>query len=128
VPAQTDIIREGEAGKGLFIIISGEVEVVRSAAGEKPMTLAKLEPGDIFGEMSLLANQPTSATVRALAPTSLLFLARGYFQRLVAAIPEVRQYFESVAAERGRDNSVRLGRRPVPDDLVEVDITDAILL
>ncbi len=128
VPSATSIIREGEAGRGLFIVLSGKAEVVKGATGTQPVILATLHPGEVFGEMSLVSAQPTSATVRTVGPATVLFLARGYVARLAAAVPEVQQYFESLAVQRSRDNSTRLRRRTLPVDATEIDITEAILL
>jgi CRP-like cAMP-binding protein len=76
VEAGTELIREGERGKGLFLMLAGEVEVVARADTPEAVSLARLKPGDIFGEMSLVTDQPTSATVRATMHSSVLFLAR----------------------------------------------------
>jgi CRP-like cAMP-binding protein len=75
VAAGTVVIREGDAGQGLFVVLSGEVEVSkRQAGGVSDVSLARLRAGDVFGEMSLLTNQPTSATVTAARPSSRLYL------------------------------------------------------
>jgi CRP-like cAMP-binding protein len=78
--------------------------------------------------MSLLAHQLTSATVRAVTRATVLFLAREYVERLTAAIPEVREYFRSVAAQRAQDNNLRLRGRSLPQDVTEVDASDVLLL
>ena len=124
----TEVIREGEAGLGLFVVLSGKLEVVAHAQSGDPVPLARLGTGDICGEMSLLANQPTSATVRAVTRATVLFLAREYVERLTAAIPEVRDYFSGVAARRAQDNSLRLRGRSLPQDATEVDASDVLLL
>ena len=99
----TVIIREGDAGQGLFVVLAGEVEVLKQDGGEvagKEIALARLRAGEVFGEMSLLNNQPTSATVRAVRPSTILFLAREYFQRLIQALPAIRQYFQELSQRR----------------------------
>jgi CRP-like cAMP-binding protein len=96
VAAGTPVIGEGEPGQGLFVILMGSVEVLRGG-----QVLARLGAGDLFGEMALLHDGPTNATVRTLAPTSLLFLGRDYFRRLVGALPALRKYFEALAKARG---------------------------
>ncbi len=96
VAAGTTVIEEGAAGQGLFVILMGNVEVSR---GGRP--LARLRAGELFGEMSLLHDGPTTATVRTLTPTSLLYLGGDYFRRLVAALPGLRKYFEALARARG---------------------------
>jgi CRP-like cAMP-binding protein len=124
----TEVIREGEPGQGLFVVLSGQLEVVAGAGRAEAVPLARLGTGDICGEMSLLANQPTSATVRALTRATVLFLAREYVERLTAAIPEVRDYFRSVAARRAQDNSLRLRGHSLPEDATELDASDVLLL
>jgi CRP-like cAMP-binding protein len=113
VAAGTEIIREGGAGLGLFVVLAGEVEVTKRqpAAGGAPevdVPLARLRAGEVFGEMSLINNQPTSASVRAARQSTILFLARDYFQRLVQALPEIRRYFEELTERRGLESQLVL--------------------
>jgi CRP-like cAMP-binding protein len=121
-----DIIREGERGQGLFLILSGEVDVISHATSDTPAHLAHLRAGDMFGEMSLVTDQPTSATVRAMVPTTVLFLAREYVERLAEAVPEVQAYFEQLAMNRARDNSLRSDKGAVPVGEFDVDLSDVI--
>jgi cAMP-dependent protein kinase regulator len=100
VPAGTVMIRQGDAGQGLFVILLGEVEVVATGADGQERQLARLGAGGLFGEMSLLDDSPTTATVRALSQTTILFLGRQYFQRLIKALPTMRKYFEDLATAR----------------------------
>jgi glycyl-tRNA synthetase beta subunit len=64
--------------------------------------------------------------VRATLRTSVLFLAREYVERLAEAIPQVQAYFEQVALNRARDNSLRLDRGALPTEVIEVDLSDVI--
>jgi CRP-like cAMP-binding protein len=124
--AGVDIIREGERGQGLFLVLSGEVDVIRDAAGAAPVNLARLRAGDVFGEMALVTDQPTTATVRAALPTTVLFLAREYVERLAEAVPEVGAYFEKLALDRARDNTLRAMRGVVPIEEIDVDLSDVV--
>jgi len=126
VEAGTELIREGERGKGLFLMLAGEVEVVARADTPEAVSLARLKPGDIFGEMSLVTDQPTSATVRATMRSAVLFLAREYVERLSEAIPQVQAYFEQVALNRARDNTLRFDRGALPAEAIEVDLSDVV--
>jgi CRP-like cAMP-binding protein len=121
-----DIIREGERGQGLFLILSGEVDVLSHAGSPNPVTLAHLRAGDLFGEMSLVTDQPTSATVRASTPTTVLFLAREYVERLSEAVPEIQAYFEQLALGRARDNTLRADKGALPVEEFDVDLSDVI--
>jgi CRP-like cAMP-binding protein len=69
------VFREGEAGRELFIVIAGEMEVLKLSKSERESRVAMLGPGDWFGEMSILDVMPRSATVRALAPARLMRLS-----------------------------------------------------
>ena len=124
--AGVDVITEGEPGKGLFLILSGEVDVITGAKGPSPVKLARLKSGDMFGEMSLVTDQPTTATVRAAAPTTVLFLAREYVERLAEAVPEVGAYFEELAMNRARDNTLRRDEGAVPTEAIDVDLSDIV--
>jgi CRP-like cAMP-binding protein len=121
-----ELIHQGEPGRGLFLVLGGEVEVVANADTAEAVSLARLKPGDIFGEMSLVTDQPTSATVRATMPTAVLFLAREYVERLAEAIPQVQAYFEQVALNRARDNTLRFDRGAQPTEAIEVDLSDVV--
>jgi CRP-like cAMP-binding protein len=96
IPAGTTVIRENEIGQGLFVILLGEVQVLRQG-----QPIARLRAGELFGEMALLGDHPTNAEVRTVVPTSILFLGRDYFRRLVSALPALRKYFEDLSRSRG---------------------------
>src|SRR3990172_3956023 len=64
--AGKELFREGDPGDGLFLIVLGEIDIVkRGPRGERP--LARLGEGAVLGEISLLTNEPRSATGRAAA-------------------------------------------------------------
>ncbi len=102
VPAGGQVIAEGEPGQGLYVVLRGEVVVTR--AEEAGVALARLSPGEVFGEISILRGEPTTASVHASeAGASLLFLSRDYFSRLLTAVPELRAYFEQLSDDRMMD-------------------------
>ena len=67
-----EVFHEGEAGRDLFVILDGEVEVLRRSKRGHETRVALLGPGDWFGEMSILDVLPRSATMRVVAPSQLL--------------------------------------------------------
>ena len=105
----TNVIREGEEGRGLFVVLSGEIEVAKQGPDGIATSLATLRAGDVFGEMSLLRGGPTTATVRASRPTTVLFLAREHVVRIVAGVPEIKQYLESLVEDRALDTRLAMG-------------------
>jgi CRP-like cAMP-binding protein len=98
----TVVIREGDVGQGLFVLLLGEVEILHKDPTGKEKVVAKLGAGEVFGEMSLLGDRPTTATVRTLSRTTIMFLGRDYFRRLVSALPPLREYFEELSKQRRR--------------------------
>ena len=62
------IVKQGDTGNLMYIILKGEVEVLREDDGEQ-VILSTLKKGDIFGEMALFSGQPRSATVRSKGET-----------------------------------------------------------
>jgi CRP/FNR family cyclic AMP-dependent transcriptional regulator len=83
-PADHVIARQGEIGTGLFVVTEGAVRVVRDGA-----ELARLGPGDFFGEMSVIDGLPRVAQVAAVEPTRCLALASWEFERLVLEHPTI---------------------------------------
>ena len=66
------LFREGEDGREMFVVLQGELEVLKRSHRGTDARVALLGPGDWVGDMSIVDIQPRSATVRALAPTRLL--------------------------------------------------------
>lgn len=97
----TVIIREGEAGRGLYVLLSGSLDVSK-VDGESKVLVATLGPGDVFGEISLLDGIAT-ATVTAAAQSTVLFLDRSIFERLVEAFPAIREYLSQLGEDRLMD-------------------------
>ena len=91
VAAGKDLFREGDPGDGLFLVISGEISVTKLAPGGEHL-LARLGPGGVLGEMSLVTADARSATGRALVDTRVLHMPAAGFRALLAA--------ESVAAHK----------------------------
>ena len=78
------IVRQGEVGTGFFMVARGAVRVVRDGA-----TIARLGPGDFFGELSVLDGRPRVAQVVADEPTVCLALATWDFEAVVTEHPAV---------------------------------------
>ncbi len=77
-----NIVTIGQKGDRLFMILEGQVQVLYPARSQE-FELARLGPGDFFGEMALLNDEPRSATVRTLEPTRVLTLDKKDFQAIV---------------------------------------------
>lgn len=100
------IIREGEAGRQLFIIQRGDVQVFRRTDhGEVELNV--LHEGTFFGEMSILEEMPRSASVRAVTEVLLVLLPRVQFELLSEQFPA---QYANMVTNLARDLSFRLRR------------------
>jgi CRP-like cAMP-binding protein len=75
------VVEQGRKSNALFILLNGRARVLTSDTRGREVILAVLESGDYVGEMSLIDNEPHSATVRAEIQTDMLVLARADFAR-----------------------------------------------
>ncbi len=75
------IVEQGKKTNALFILLNGRARVVTADSRGREVILATLRPGDHIGEMSLIDNEPHSATVRAEVQTDVLMLGRTEFAR-----------------------------------------------
>jgi CRP-like cAMP-binding protein len=66
------LFREGDDARDMFLVLRGEIEVLKRSRRGIDARVALLGPGDWFGEMAILDVQPRSASVRALAPSRLV--------------------------------------------------------
>ena len=73
------IIREGETGDLFYVITEGHVQVIIRDADGSDVVLHEAGPGDFFGELSMLTNEPRSARIRAMEDVTTLVLERDEF-------------------------------------------------
>ena len=83
------IVEENHTGNGMYVVLSGSVEVVRGLAGERPQRITVLGPGEVFGEMALLGDWKRTASVRAIEETECLGLDRWVFLAHLQREPEI---------------------------------------
>jgi len=84
IAAGNDLFREGDQGDGLFLVVAGEINIIkRGPSGEH--SLARLDAGGVLGEMSLVTAEARSATGRALVDTQALYLPAARFRALLEA-------------------------------------------
>jgi len=101
------IFREGEPGQAMFIIESGQVDICLAARGSDPV--ATLGPGDFFGEMAMLEDQPRFASAIAREPCRLLRIERAQFADLVRQNFEIGVRIMRKLSARHRRAEARLG-------------------
>lgn len=101
------MISEGDTGLGLFVIVSGRVEITKQT-GDETIRLAEMERGDLLGEMALIDDQPRSASAIALEATRCLLITRNSFQTLTKKDPEIAWCLLPTLADRIRDLQQRM--------------------
>lgn len=88
-PAGVPLVWQGAPGAGFFVLTSGKVRVVQQRQDGDIHELAVLGPGDTFGEMSLLDDQPRSGTALTLEPTTALVLPSWDFRAVLRENPDI---------------------------------------
>lgn len=97
----TVLMRTGEMGESMYIILSGRVRVFTVNDGNE-LTLRHYGPLEIFGEFSLLDNKPRSASVAAVSELEVLILHRKNFMDFLIARPQVSLAMMRSLAQRAR--------------------------
>jgi len=99
-PPNAWIVREGDEGHAFFILVEGDVEVVKHA-----VSLATLHPGCIFGEMCILCPMPRAASIRALTPVKAIEIKAATLHHLYQKMPD---QYALVLLNLARDMARRL--------------------
>jgi signal transduction histidine kinase len=85
------LVRQGEAAHFFFILLEGELRIYQTQTGGEQIAMAKIEAGNAFGELPLLANIPNSGTIEATMASHLLQLDEDQFWNLMTSCPNVRK-------------------------------------
>ena len=78
------LMHEGDRPSGLVFLLQGGVEVFKHGPDGQRQSLAQLAAPTLLGEMSLITDRPSSATVMAVTECELQLLTKAQFQRLIA--------------------------------------------
>ena len=109
LPPDTDLVREGEPGDALFVILEGEAVVQRD--GDE---VARVGPGSYFGELAILDGAPRSATVVSATEVKVAVLGIRMFRALLREFPELaEQLLVGLAGElRAAQAAVQVATHP----------------
>ncbi|HJX52507.1 MAG TPA: cyclic nucleotide-binding domain-containing protein [Polyangia bacterium] len=95
VDGNVRLVEQGKKTTGLFVLLAGEAAAVSDGA-----PVAHFQAGDVFGEMSLIAGSPATATVVTLERSFVLQLPRSDFNEVIMTHPQVLEYLGSLADNR----------------------------
>ena len=102
------IVKQGNPGIGLFVIVSGKVKIVKTNEQGERLELATHGPGEVIGEMSVLDGANRSADVVAIEPTDCLVLSAWDFKAFMETHPEVALDILPVVVKRFRETNTAL--------------------
>lgn len=102
VDASRELVRQGGVGREFFLVVEGEAEVRRD--GE---VIARVGPGDFFGETALLLDQPRNASVVAVTDMQVEVIERLDFRELLIEFPELNAPLLEAAARQLLENEAR---------------------
>jgi CRP-like cAMP-binding protein len=106
----TRIIKKGDPGDALFLVLAGEVRV-RLIIGMEDKTLCTIRAGQFFGEMALFNNSPRSADVVAVTETRLMRVTQPAFMLFVEEIPDLASAILHTLASTMADRLVAANAR-----------------
>jgi hypothetical protein len=101
-PKGTVVIKEGESGEDMFMMIKGEVSVIKAKEGGLEIELDRIGAGDYFGEMALFQDEVRSATIRTEEETRLLVLHKREFTEIVREYPQIALHICKELSQRIR--------------------------
>jgi CRP-like cAMP-binding protein len=87
------LLQAGETDDALYIVASGEVEVVNENSFGFVKRIALIGEGSVFGELAFFDNQPRSASIRAITSGEVLRISRQGFEKIAAWNPRLAQQF-----------------------------------
>jgi CRP/FNR family cyclic AMP-dependent transcriptional regulator len=104
--AATTVIKEGSRGDKMYIVVRGKLEVRKfaDAAGSEGQLIATLEESQVFGDMTLIDDEPRSASVIALEDVRLLSLRRSSLERLLRRYSSIAFNMMRILSQRLRDS------------------------
>ena len=115
------IVEQGAVGSSMFVLLTGEADVLvrQEDHGVEPTRVATLQPGDYFGEMSLLTGEKRSATVVATVDCEVLEIAKVHLAQLLQENSQLLKSLSEMLAQRRLDNEGVLASTAGRHTLVE---------
>jgi CRP-like cAMP-binding protein len=103
------VFRRGDEGDAAFVVLSGAVDVrIPTAAGEQ--TVARIGPGELFGEIAVLCDRPRTTTIAAAGDVELLRIDREMLAGLMSDLPDLAPRMIRMLATRLEATTLDLAR------------------
>ncbi len=126
IPVNKLVIKKGEPGRYLFIILSGKVAVM----GDEGERIAEIGRGEIFGEMSLLSGEPITRSIHTIAKTQVVRLSRKNFQYVMKKYPILQIFLLRLLMKRAQTMTLHSGQitSGMSGELSEIKTVDLLQL
>lgn len=105
------VYRQGEEAEYMYILSEGEAEFTVLEEGKEATVLGKLGPGEYFGDMAVLRDEPYQATASAVGPAKVLLIHRDDFRSLYTHLPNLRERVKKAQERRQGMAEKALGRK-----------------
>ncbi|MDM8569342.1 mechanosensitive ion channel [Thiotrichales bacterium HSG1] len=120
------VVKQGDDGNSLFVIVEGVVVVQVKLDDKKVIDVARLGAGDFFGEMALFTGQKRTATIITMTETTLLEITKDDFVPLIAKQPEVAELISKVLTQRKIRTQSKVDSKPSEKDLIYQEMLDGV--
>lgn len=126
IPFGKVVIRKGDPGSSLYIVLRGQVAVI----GDDGARIAEMGEGKIFGEMSLLSGEPASNSVHTLAVAQVAMLSAKNFKHVLKKYPVLQLFLFKLLVDRAQSQSLRSGHisSGMTGELAEISVVDLFQL
>ncbi len=114
------IYQQADPADAFYGLVSGRVRVFVQHGGEKQETLEILHPGDYFGTISILTNEPHSVTTQAINDSILIKIKRPDFDALLRQIPEMAIHLSTTLSRRLRQKDLPVKKRVFESTLISI--------
>jgi CRP-like cAMP-binding protein/small-conductance mechanosensitive channel len=126
LPEGAMVCRKGEAGGALFVLAEGVLEVTDENQDGLRIRIARVEPGDCVGEMSLLTGEPRSADVFARSPVLILEICSEHLSPILENRPALAEMLASLMIDRQRAREEAMSASGLSRPQVRADLVGQI--
>ncbi len=126
IPLDKIVIKKGDPGSNLYIILSGQVAVIADDGSR----IAEMGGGQIFGEMSLLSGEPASSSIYTTAETQVALLSAKNFRHVLKKYPVLQLFLFKLLVVRAQTMTLRSGNitSGMSGELAEISLVDILQL